>query len=584
MADKPVRRSQPIRLRQFRELLQSEWPFRWPTFAVYAVIGISISTSSENNRLSEPSLLVAFIISTTSVVITMALIALLGLLISPVRRFRATVLVLGLIAVGALRGVIATTVIDSLGVDRSSFLVSRVLLSMGVVPVIFITSTFIAASVARGRREIMRTRSAIAGLERERDILLEDLHRADALLITETEETLKPRIDAIAKSLAKSSRAAIADSLEDLINSVVRPLSHALAARATTEHISTESINVPPVPPKFPTADTFVGPLLASSAVYLATVIALFDVIPLVEALGSAFFGALVMWAGLKIFQRFMAGYTFTIPYIVTIVVLTHAGLGLLIVWLDLVFFINFRASYDILFTTTIAALIPGLLYIAQRLLAFLEQRQLSELATVRRAMSFEVSEVRRRAWLRQRHIAHALHSAIQSRVHAEARMVRTGSGPISADESARIVSTLNSSFDVLHNSAEVTPDAYGELEKAIEFWSGMCDIDFNVNPEVRTLLGANPDIGETVLVTCLEVINNAIRHGKATELCLKLDLISSDMITITAVNNGAPLSTFTSGLGMSMFDELTVHWKLSSDEATTFVGYIAARQPTGGE
>ena len=111
-----------------------------------------------------------------------------------------------------------------------------------------------------------------------------------------------------------------------------------------------------------------------------------------------------------------------------------------------------------------------------------------------------------------------------------------------------------------------------------------MCDIEFTVHPDIRAILAANPDIGETVLVTCLEVINNAIRHGKATQLSLTLDLIAIDMIVVTAVNNGSPVSTFTPGLGMSMFDELTVHWKLWSDESTTFIGYVAARQPTPGE
>jgi glucose-6-phosphate-specific signal transduction histidine kinase len=94
----------------------------------------------------------------------------------------------------------------------------------------------------------------------------------------------------------------------------------------------------------------------------------------------------------------------------------------------------------------------------------------------------------------------------------------------------------------------------------------------------VESFLSARPDIGESVLVICLEIINNAIRHGKSQRITLSLSFTTDDLIAIHATNDGLPLSEFHAGLGMSMFDELTVQWSLESGDVTTFSGTIAAR------
>jgi signal transduction histidine kinase len=380
--------------------------------------------------------------------------------------------------------------------------------------------------------------------------------------------------------LGTSSRTSISDALDKLISTVVRPLSHSLAARARSHKTSVDSIRPALADPPFPTADSFVGPLSAAAAVYLTTIVTLFDVVPIIEAVTTGLIGAGVTWAALRTFQALMAGLAMSIRTIVIIVILANLGIGLVVAWVNISAFREYRVGFEITIALLAATLVPGLLYVAQRLVAHFGSVRLAELSVARRDMSLEVSEVRRRAWLRQRHIAHALHSAIQSRVHAEAQLVRGGTGPVSEREADRVASTLQSMFDVLRNTEAATHDAAGELRRAIEFWDGMCAINFALDVAVESLMDNDPDVGEAVLVTSLEVINNAIRHGKATVLSLEIDLASVDLIRIVGTNNGVVLNNHTPGLGMSMFDELTAYWSLSSDEDTTFTGYIAARQP----
>ena len=573
----------PERWQRLTDALSSEWVFRWPTFALYALMGIPFGTVSEFNRLVTPTLPMAIGVATIAVVLTIALIMVIAPFIRTRKRARVPVLIVALVGIGIIRANIVTAIIDGFDLNRESFGLSRAILSAGAVPVLVIVATFIVATIAKGWRERSRTLRAIADLRAERDAILADIARADEVIVGESEGTLRPQVNAIIASLASSTRDAIGDALENLIATVVRPLSHSLAARART-HKSTEAINLPVTPPVFPTADSFVGPLVAALAVYLTTVVILFDVVPLTNALISALIGAGITWGALRVFQALMTGLTLSVWYIVAIVVLAHLGVAMIVAWVDVSLFREYGVGLEITLAMVAGTLSPGLLYVAQRLVAHLAEVRTVELTVARRDMSLEASEVRRRAWLRQRHIAHALHSAIQSRIHAESQLIRSGTGSISVTETARITATLESMFDVLRTTDEATPDAAGELRRAIEFWSGMCVIDFSLDESVEALLATDPDIGETVLVTSLEIINNAIRHGKATHLALTICRSTVDLIRIEAINDGQPLVDYEPGLGMSMFDELTVQWSMTSGEKTTFTGFVAARQHSAAE
>lgn len=543
-------------------------------------MGIPFVSISEYNRLVTPTLLSALGVAALSVGLTIGLIIIAGPFIRPRTVGRIPLILASLVAIGIIRAAIVTAVIDGLDINRESFLVSRAFLSAGATPVLVIVSTFIVATIAKGWRERAASRRAIESLRTERDEILADIARADAVLLTESEQTLRPQVDAIIATLPSSTRERIGDALDNLITTVVRPLSHSLAARARTSRASVGPLNLPVGRPVFPTADSFVGPSVAAAAVYLATVVVLFDVVPLLNGLVTGLIGAAATWAGLRVFQRLMVGLTLSVRLIVGIVVLAHLGIGLVVAWIDISLFRDYGVGIEITLALVTATLVPGLLYVAQRLVAHLGEVRLSEMTTARREMSLEASEVRRRAWLRQRHIAHALHSAIQSRVHAESQLVRSGTGDITAVESTRITATLNSMFDILRDTGGAAPDSVGELRRAIEFWSGMCSIDFALDATVESLLERDSDLAETVLVTSLEIINNAIRHGKATRMTLSITPASRDLIRIEATNNGSALADVEPGLGMSMFDELTVQWSLATNGETTFMGYVAARAP----
>lgn len=566
------------RWRRLIDALESDWVFRWPTLALYAIIAVPFVSVSEYNRLVTPTLWESLGISTMSVATVIVLLTAVRPVISRFTRSRVPALVVALMLIGIARAVIVTNVIDALNINRGQFGASRALLSAGAVPMLFVVSVFIVATLAQGWRERTASRRKIASLLRERDGIVADIAKAEEVLVTETEGTLRPNVAEIVRSLRTDDRASTGAKLERLVTEVIRPLSHSLAAEARTQQALSEPISTPAQPPDFPTADSFVGPVVAAAAVYLTTVVVLFDLVPILEGLVTALVGAGLTWLALRVFQGLLTGLTLSVRFIITVAVLAHVGIGLVVAWVDVTLFARYGVGVEMTVALVAATLVPGLLYVAQRYVAHLGEVRAVALATTRRELALDVSEVRRRAWLRQRHIAHALHSAIQSKVHAESRLVLAGQGPIAPAEADRIESSLESMFHLLRDTDDSTADALGELDRAVQFWAGMCDIDFSLDDAARDRIAADPGLGETVLVTCLEIINNAIRHGKATAMRLAITAASFDLIRIDASNNGAPLGEYRPGLGMSMYDELTVHWGMSHDGLTRFTGHIASR------
>jgi signal transduction histidine kinase len=218
-----------------------------------------------------------------------------------------------------------------------------------------------------------------------------------------------------------------------------------------------------------------------------------------------------------------------------------------------------------------------GLLYQLIILGSFSWRNQLARLDNTRRNAAFQLSEARRRAWLRQRHLTHTLHSSVQSRVLAESRLVGSGAGSLSSAEQRRSRGTLDMVIDAIDDDPSVSIDALGGIVDMVAFWKGMCEISLTVQPELLSTVDA--ETAESVLIVTSEMISNAVRHGTATSMSIEIHRDTPDTIRVHAVNNGRGLGDeHRPGLGMSLYDELSTEWQIPPGEPFTVVALIAAR------
>ena len=226
-----------------------------------------------------------------------------------------------------------------------------------------------------------------------------------------------------------------------------------------------------------------------------------------------------------------------------------------------------------------VGCVLLGLIYQLIVIGSHSSRNQLARLDEVRVDVALQLSEARRRAWLHQRHLTHVLHSAVQSRLSAEEKLIRSGTGKLVSRETTRVAAVLQSVLDSIYVEPTSSVDAIHVINDTIAFWSGMCAISLELDDRVAIATANDPEVAESVLVVTLEMISNAIRHGHATTIDISIQRESEGTIRLIAINNGTLVgSDFSAGLGMALYDELCANWEIRDGTPVTVDALIAAR------
>jgi signal transduction histidine kinase len=582
MVDKVERRENLVQPQDFAEILTTDWLFRPITVFSYLAITTLPTTASELGRLTDPSLLVAAGIATFSVCVLGILLFVVGMVVPSRLRSSWPLMLLVLMCVGATRGTIVSTYMDTTGLEYQSHLSSRVILSALSVPLVLALVSVVISRIVTSRKLARSTQLSIDETERTRDLVLADISAREDLLLAKINDTLRPAIKEISELVSRpgSRRATIAASLNTLATDLIRPLSHTLAA-ATEPRDFPQSRTAPQftaVSP--PTFREQVNPVFLGLGIYLGSGTVLLDILPLGSALVSAVIAGAFVY-GVTRLMVLAFGNRRSSPLAVTAVntaVLSVAWLPPHLFNAEFVFPTPIAFQPEVV--SVIAVPLLGLAYQLIVLGEYSRRNHLVRLDNTRRDVVFQLSEARRRAWLRQRHLTHTLHSSAQSRVLAEERLVRSGTGSLDPADSGRTVATLESVITSVQSDPPITTDAVKKINEIVEFWSGMCEITVDFDPAV--VVESDVEVSEAIHVIVLEMISNAIRHGKATTIAATIVRETLDSIRITAANNGTPIkSTRQSGLGVRLYDELSADWEIRPGKPVTVTALIAARPNT---
>lgn len=163
--------------------------------------------------------------------------------------------------------------------------------------------------------------------------------------------------------------------------------------------------------------------------------------------------------------------------------------------------------------------------------------------------------------WVAQRKWSYLVHGTVQGALTVA---------------SSRLVFSENPGKKILGQVIRDVEKAKRALQEAVEFhmgtallaneivasWEGICDVSFDIPPEVVARLDEN-EAGRTCLMEVVkEVVSNAYRHGKASKIWVSTYLNSEGDIALIVSNNGRPIPDRSEpGLGFAMFDELTSEW-----------------------
>lgn len=101
--------------------------------------------------------------------------------------------------------------------------------------------------------------------------------------------------------------------------------------------------------------------------------------------------------------------------------------------------------------------------------------------------------------------------------------------------------------------------------------WKSICNIQADISARAQRAVDTNQDARIVTNEIIKEAVSNAVRHGQAKNVTIKLDRIKDDILEIEIQNDGfKPARDKTPGLGSQLLDELTLSWSLETKNNKT--------------
>lgn len=190
------------------------------------------------------------------------------------------------------------------------------------------------------------------------------------------------------------------------------------------------------------------------------------------------------------------------------------------------------------------------------------------------------LANLNQRIWVNRKNAAQLLHGSVQASLTAA--NVRLHQGQLTAEDLLKVREDISRAINALTDSKESSIDLEEVIEELIDLWDGVCDIDVAISPEVIDRVN-----GDSISVHCTneflkECINNAIKHGKATQIDIRAKISDNGAVEVQVQNNGQMNTLNQSGLGTRILDEITVNWtRTQTSQGTLVSGVIAVNQNT---
>jgi signal transduction histidine kinase len=159
--------------------------------------------------------------------------------------------------------------------------------------------------------------------------------------------------------------------------------------------------------------------------------------------------------------------------------------------------------------------------------------------------------------------LANYLHGEIQAGLTASSLLLqqaaKSGDSDLAQEALERASGLLNQDLTNISFTRMAAPAL--KIQKITDAWKGIADISVAL-PSFELL-------GETTLRNSVQLIEeaiaNSIRHAKATDIKIS-GVLKGEVLTISIVSNGNPITKGRAGLGTKMFNELTEEWNYASE------------------
>jgi signal transduction histidine kinase len=390
-------------------------------------------------------------------------------------------------------------------------------------------------------------------------------------LLEKVRSLLDPAIAKIQANLTGHSSFEAIDSLRSTVDDVVRPLSMEVAE--ASDELEAESGKAvirekAPIPSRILLGE-FIVPLWATLILGLILVPAAFLVEDSPNSLIILLTVFLSMFFGLGLFQWLTMKLPVP-PLLATLVVPSLYAISLVPMYFaaDLLQWnVTVPQVHALLF---FGASVGATTFAAQ--FAQLQRKSTTEnLSAVNLQLEILNASLRQELWLNRRRTASVLHGPVQAALFASAMKLSQEQKPTPALV-AEVEQDISAAIERLNNPSNLEGEDISDLlNQIVEIWSDAADISIEVPAELEAAIVRAPLTSEALIEISREFITNAIKHGKASKVYLKVSRLDDLRIAIQVVDDGQGLPPGAKpGFGSKLLSELSLVWRQSREGETT--------------
>ena len=483
--------------------------------------------------------------------------------------------------IAGLKNVVVALLAVAMGLESNVDFAYRFL--GGTVIGLLLLTSFAAVTGARGAhavalRKLASIQNDLLGSKENLELLLqEELER----LQERSRETVLPKIRQISELLGDDSNtAAVIAELGETVRNRVRPLMEEIASTAKagfTDIGENSALRMKVSSPRVFVLRESLRPI-AFSAYALPAVAAMAYYFQGIEgalagAVASIVF-ALVFWAARFLLPKHPTGRVLNFVLLALMAIFTPIP-GLYVLGSMLPFDKQQSVLVPLVawvfYILVIVVLSPLMILDNER--AKLESKIVEENI----ALEKEITIFEQRLWVFKKRWLFMLHGTVQSALTAALTRLQTfsESDPYQA---ALVRADLERAEKALQSLPSGEIDFAQSSAELKEAWAGVCAVTIEVDLRASRALVVNQGSAYCVNEILKEAIGNAVRHGSANAVLVKITREKDDFIDVEIQNDGsAPKKGWKKGIGSRMLDDITLNWSLTrSGRLTT----LTARLP----
>ena len=188
------------------------------------------------------------------------------------------------------------------------------------------------------------------------------------------------------------------------------------------------------------------------------------------------------------------------------------------------------------------------------------------ELEQFNEQLSKEVALFEQRLWLERRAWSYVIHGDVQGSLSAAVTRLQR-SEKLEPYELEMVKQDMARATKALTSSPAKDINFTQSLDELVRTWAGVCNIKIESSARADRAIDANLDVRNCINEICKEAISNAVRHGNSKNAVIRLSREKDDVIELEICNDGhKPLREQPNGMGLSMIEDLSLSWKLTTE------------------